>query len=592
MTRRVFVVIGSLLLALALLKTISAAPGDTGGPDGFGYIYIDSNELGGPVYDWVDISGTGSPVALGDDDVSAALPIGFWFNFYGNDVTEFYIQSNGFIAFEEPTLLYYSNSCPLSVSSPDSVVALMWDDLDPADAGSLAYYETFSAGSCPYNSYSGACMVAEYEDFEHYPGEDGNIAGTFEAILFDDDSIILQYEDVGDEEGSGSTTGIGNSDGSINLTYGACNTAGHLEAGLAILFRADPPTISVDPTVLSTVQDPDTTEVVSLTISNTGGALLEWEILEELAANQLTSDPDAVPQKLGLANPVANIQNFHSPLSEAVMDGGFEDGSPNAYWDEYSYNYVSPLCTVAGCGTGGGTGPYAGEWWAWFGGIDVYEEGYVSQTLTIPSSAAEMTFYVEQYVCDGGADYLELLVDGVQEFVTYGDDPACGFLGYRQEVVDISAYADEAEHTVIFHSEIFAEGEGGSNFFVDNVSIYIPEAGDCIPEAITWASASPSSGATEPDASEMVEVTFDSTGMAVGVYTGTLCVLSNDPAAPELPVDLTMLVVDPSNGSTGVSLSSFGGSTAGSLLPLVILAAVTAAAAGSLLLRRRRNDIG
>jgi hypothetical protein len=41
--------------------------------------------------------GTVTSIVLGDDDVSAALPVGFNFYFYGNLYTQFYISANGFI---------------------------------------------------------------------------------------------------------------------------------------------------------------------------------------------------------------------------------------------------------------------------------------------------------------------------------------------------------------------------------------------------------------------------------------------------------------------------------------------------------------
>ena len=50
----------------------------------------------------------------------------------------------------------------------------------------------------------------------------------------------------------------------------------------------------------------------------------------------------------------------------------------------------------------------------------------------------------------------------------------------------------------------------------------------CEPSDIPWLSAAPTSGTTAPGASQVVDVTFDSTGMSVGTYTATLCIESND----------------------------------------------------------------
>jgi hypothetical protein len=116
---------------------------------------------------------------------------------------------------------------------------------------------------------------------------------------------------------------------------------------------------------------------------------------------------------------------------EHLADPGFEAGTPNPFWTESSTNFGTPLCTIATCGTGLGTGPNSGLWWAWFGGISFLdEEASVSQAVTFPSSAATLSFHIEAPVCQGSpADYIEVLVDGNQEWVLFGDDPLCGFIG-------------------------------------------------------------------------------------------------------------------------------------------------------------------
>ena len=50
------VVAGMLLLAVA--RAASAA---SGGPDGFGYTFVDSNEAGGPAFAPIDVTSTGTP---------------------------------------------------------------------------------------------------------------------------------------------------------------------------------------------------------------------------------------------------------------------------------------------------------------------------------------------------------------------------------------------------------------------------------------------------------------------------------------------------------------------------------------------------
>ena len=72
---------------------------DTGGPDLFGYSWIDSDEFGGPSFDWMEISGVGIPVPfaspISDDQTVGPIAIGFDFPFYGNAFNQIYISTNG-----------------------------------------------------------------------------------------------------------------------------------------------------------------------------------------------------------------------------------------------------------------------------------------------------------------------------------------------------------------------------------------------------------------------------------------------------------------------------------------------------------------
>ncbi|MEA3335952.1 MAG: proprotein convertase P-domain-containing protein, partial [Chloroflexota bacterium] len=289
----------------------------------------------------------------------------------------------------------------------------------------------------------------------------------------------------------------------------------------------EPPNIYVDPLSLGSAQPTNTSVNQTLSISNTGGGMLDWLIEEEDTTTPRPAPAaNSVPERLGTTAP-GGASPQSAPSADVIQDGSFEAGTPNPFWTEFSLNFGTPLCDVPSCGTGTGTGPLTGAWWAWFGGIGAYEEGSVSQVVNIPSgSPATLTFWTEQIVCDSVADYMEVTVDGTQVWMTDGSDPACGVLGYREITVDVSAWADDGPHTLEFHSEIFANNGGGSNFFVDDVVLDAGNGGGpCqVPSDIPWLSLSQYAGSNAGGTDTDVTVTFDSTGLADGVYTGNLCV--------------------------------------------------------------------
>ena len=108
--------------------------------------------------------------------------------------------------------------------------------------------------------------------------------------------------------------------------------------------------------------------------------------------------------------------------------------------------------------------------WAWFGGIPAAEEASVDQDVILDIGTASLTFWLEvPGACDSPSDYVEVLVDGNQEFVVDGTSDLCGVAGYTQQTVDLNAYADGGTHNIMFHSEIFAANGASTNFFVDDV---------------------------------------------------------------------------------------------------------------------------
>jgi len=135
-----------------------------------------------------------------------------------------------------------------------------------------------------------------------------------------------------------------------------------------------------------------------------------------------------------------------------IQDPSFEAYTPNPHWLEYSYNFDTPMCTVADCGDGeGSAGPRTGNVWVWLGGTADYEYGYVEQTLTIPTNATQLQFYlwIGSANYPSFSDYFAVEVDGIEVF--YADATMLSiYTTYTPVYIDISAFADGGQHTVSF----------------------------------------------------------------------------------------------------------------------------------------------
>ncbi len=175
---------------------------DFGGPDEFGYTWIDSREANGPRYAWVDITDYGVYISgLGDDTNVGPFDIGFEFPFYGNVFTTFRFCTNGYISFTSTSAEYYNQPLPYS-DEPFNLVAPFWDDLDFRDAGEAYYYS------------SGDSLIISYINVPHYSFGSPPGPYTFQIILLANGDIIYQYQDINDPVNS-NTVGIQNEDGSI-----------------------------------------------------------------------------------------------------------------------------------------------------------------------------------------------------------------------------------------------------------------------------------------------------------------------------------------------------------------------------------------
>jgi Immune inhibitor A-like, MAM domain/Secretion system C-terminal sorting domain/Carboxypeptidase regulatory-like domain len=210
----------------------------TGGPDTFGYTWIDSDEVGGPSYGWIDITGTGTEIAvsdgLGDDDRTGPYPTGILFPFYGHGEEYFWVQSNGLVSFNGELVSLGNTSMP-NVNY-GSMIALCWDDLDPRDGlyGSV-YYDTVTIG------LQDVCVIT-FDDYSEYLGSASSNRITMQVLLYDDGLIRIQYQNVdAGFDCTSCTIGIQNHDGTDGLTY-VYNDGSGSYPNNSLVVDFDPPT--------------------------------------------------------------------------------------------------------------------------------------------------------------------------------------------------------------------------------------------------------------------------------------------------------------------------------------------------------------
>lgn len=155
----------------------------TGGPDGFGYTYIDSDYNGGPSFNWIDITSTGTPMNLGDDD-NTVVNLSFSFPFYDTTYNFINIQSNGTVTFDSSYTGLSNSPLPTDAySGPKDIVAFYWADQNPSGHGQV-YFQDF-----------GSYAVVEFYEVPEYGGSTYN---TYEVVLHDNGDIYMNYLSVTD----------------------------------------------------------------------------------------------------------------------------------------------------------------------------------------------------------------------------------------------------------------------------------------------------------------------------------------------------------------------------------------------------------
>ena len=273
-----------------------------GGPDTFGYVWSDSNEPGGPVYAWEDITSSGIPIAFTDDD-SLVVALPFSIPFYDVDFTTVKISSNGYLTFGELADEYTNQVIPVT-ANPNSIIAPMWDDYKPIGVDGSYDWGTVYYLVDTVNQR----LIVQYQDVAHWSNSSPLYYDTFEVIVKSTGEILYQYNEV--QYPATCTVGIENHDGTDGLQIAYNQT--YLTDLLAI--RILPPSLAMPWLTASPdsgVVPPGQQEVVTLSIDSTGLDYGQYSANIVFGSDDPTHPAENVPVVLQveyLPEPPANLQ--------------------------------------------------------------------------------------------------------------------------------------------------------------------------------------------------------------------------------------------------------------------------------------------
>ena len=172
-------------------------------------------------YMWLD-GLTNATIVADGDDLSTQVNLPFEFNFYGINYSSMYICSNGFISFTDASSAYSNTDIPNS-EVPNSLIAALWDDLNPSASGSGKIYYKKSEGK----------VIITYNGVYRYGTTQPQY---FQIVLYEDGTIRINYNQLTQETTTSATVGVENQTGNIGKRYRYDTSGEPLYNNLSIEF--------------------------------------------------------------------------------------------------------------------------------------------------------------------------------------------------------------------------------------------------------------------------------------------------------------------------------------------------------------------
>ncbi len=268
-----------------------------GGPDEYGYVWVDSDDPSGFGFQWIDIADSGANLApaLSDDNFAGPYPVGFPFPFYDSAYTELYIGSNGIIGFTPDGMDSRANTSLPSGAAPNSLLAWMWSDLDPSDLDNPGVGVHMA-------SDSDHCTI-QFTDYPEYGASPGDVI-TAQVRLFPDGTALFQYLSIaaGFATNTGSV-GIEGPDGAAGLEV--AYLIPYLHDSLAIQFAS--PFAWLTPGKDRGEVAPHAADTIDLVVRAAGLDSGVYNLDLIVSSNNPVDPPLTVPVQLTVEVPIAYL---------------------------------------------------------------------------------------------------------------------------------------------------------------------------------------------------------------------------------------------------------------------------------------------
>ena len=276
-------------LNIGEIQPVKGVSENIGGPDNFGYIFIDSNEPGGPVFSWTDISGTGTQLTVGDEGF-ALINVFFDFTFYGQIRNQIQVSANGFLTFGSPVQQNINPVIPNS-AQPNDIIAPFWDDLIPGlDGGTVHVLEDFTNRQ----------LIIQYTNVRR--AADPNTRLSFQVIIRENQEILFQYLTMTGVTNS-ATIGIENATGTDGLQI--INNQPYVTNNLAVLISPGCSWLTATP-ISGLIPAGDSIDV-AINVDATGLAVGNYSCELIVNSDALNAPQISVPVLLTVGPPIISV---------------------------------------------------------------------------------------------------------------------------------------------------------------------------------------------------------------------------------------------------------------------------------------------